>query len=93
MFHLEPLVVVNVNSPLMNLFLKIMSHLRLYMDTIWALPTNSSDIVCVQSMFQLLRDIIWIGSFHCTHVITCARYQLKQMWRLAKTMADMKREH
>ena len=33
-----------------------------------------------------------INSFCYTHVITCTRFRLKQMWRLTGTMAEMKSE-
>ena len=32
-------------------------------------------------------------SFCYTHVITCARYQLKQMWQLPKAIAEIKSKH
>ena len=32
------------------------SYLRSYMDTIPAVPMNSSDLICVHSMFHLLYD-------------------------------------
>ena len=40
-----------------------------------------------------LVNSICINSFRCTHVITCARFRLHKIWRLAKAMAEMKREH
>ena len=38
-------------------------------------------------------NTICICSFHYNHVITCAKFHLKQMWGLTKAMAEMKREH
>ena len=36
---------------------------------------------------------ICISSFPCSHVITCARFRLNQMWRLTKTMSRINGEH
>ena len=50
-------VVVSVNSALQpDEFMsnKVTSYLQPYMDTIRVVPTNSSDIVYVHSMFRLL---------------------------------------
>ena len=38
-------------------------------------------------------NTIYISSFRCTHVITCARFYLKQMWQLTKEIAEMKGKH
>ena len=47
-----------MNSALMNLFLKQCHwlYLRPYMNTVQAVPANSSDVVYVHSMFQLLYE-------------------------------------
>ena len=38
----------------------------------------------------IYNNSICISLFHYTHVITSRKFQLKQMWRLTKAIAEMK---
>ena len=58
----------------------------------WNFELNIIKLSIATSKNPLVVNTIRINSF-CYNVITCARFHLKQMWRLMKAKTEMKREH
>ena len=53
----------------------------------------SSQLSIATSKNPSVVNTICMCSFRCTHLIICASFPLKQMWRLTKAIVEMKREH
>ena len=71
----------------LSLFLSLFLSLSLYIYSSFSLYIY----VATSKILQWWIPYVSIDSN--TNVITCARFRLKQMWRLTKAMAKMKWEH
>ena len=72
------------------IYMYIYTHTYIYISEHHQNAQNDENSSAIK---QLLCSLPCISSLHCTHVITCVRFCLKQMLGLTKAMVEMKCEH